>query len=146
MYISIICCIILFAVIIIQQIEFGNKLNKIEKENTEEIALERAKAIKQSKAVTQGQINENIIPLFEDFPYNSKEIRFSGQPTDYIVYENMEAVRVGSTEAKISIILADVKTNTSGLTHVQKAIKNAVDNNRVRFETWTIKDNKLKIK
>ena len=58
----------------------------------------------------------------------------------------MSAFRDGS-DAQISIILADVKVGSAQRTKVQNAIKKAVEEGRVKFETWTVdKDNKIKIK
>lgn len=122
------------------------EIDRIKAQHKVDVDSERKAAIKQSKAVIKGQVNEHIIPLFEDFPYKASEMRFSGAPTDYIVYRNMDVVREGSTEAKIEIIFADVKTGSSHLSNVQRAVKNALDEGRVRWETWTINDNKLKIK
>lgn len=112
----------------------------------ESIKAEREDAVKRSKSVTRGNIAQEFIPLFPDFPYQMSECRFFGAPLDYIIFENMSAVRDG-TNIKINVVFADVKVNTAQKTKVQNAIKDAIDNGRVRFETWQIDENKkIKIK
>lgn len=112
-------------------------------ENT--ITEERVKAIKQSKAVITGKINEETIPLSVDIPYNLRDLKFSGQPIDYIVYDGMTQLR-DTGEGEINIIFADVKTNSASRSKIQNAIKDAILNNRFTFETWQVKQNKLNIK
>ena len=110
-----------------------------EKHNIE-IIEERADAIKKSKAVIRGQFSEHMIPLFPDFPYSASDCKFSGQPIDYIVFNNMNSLRDGK-EAPVDIIFADVKVGKAQRTKVQNAIKKAVEQGRVRWETWRIDEN-----
>lgn len=105
-----------------------------------EILENRADAIKQSKSVTRGQVSEHLIPIFPDFPYNASECKFSGQPIDYIVFKGMNDVRDGR-EATVEIIIADVKVGAAKRTKVQNAIKKAIENKAVRWETWRIDEN-----
>lgn len=120
---------------------FANIISNLQ----ESIKKEREDAIKQSKSVISGQTNENTISLFSNFPYNTQDIKFSGNPLDYLVFNGMTKLR-DTNEGDIEIIFADVKTNTSSNTKIQNAIKKAIINNRVRFETWKVIDNKLIIK
>lgn len=139
--------IILFIVIIRQDILHKKEVAKIKDECKAVIESERKQAIKQSKATIKGQITEHILPMFKEFPYKLSECRFAGAPIDYIIFENMDQIREGSTEAKVNIIFADVKVNKSANSPVQNAIKDAVKNNRVRFEQWKVSESdELKIK
>lgn len=137
--------IILFAILIRQDILHKQELKEIKDNYELNLEAERKQAIKQSKAVIKGQVMEHMLPMFKDFPYKFVECRFSGQPIDYVVFENIDQIRQGSTEAKVNIILADVKTNASGLTNVQRAIKKAVEAGRVKFEVWSFEHDKLHI-
>lgn len=63
-----------------------------------------------------------------------------------MVFENMTSVRDG-TDVKVNVVLADVKVNKAQRTKVQNAIKDAVEGGRVRWETWTVAEDKtIKIK
>lgn len=136
----------LLALMLRMNILHKKELSSIMERHSEELEAERANAIKKSKSVIRGQVSEQLIPLFPDFPYRIDECKFSGQPIDYIVFNGMNDIRDGK-EAIIDIILADVKVGQAQRTKVQNAIKNAIDNKRVRWETWRIgEDNKIKIK
>lgn len=137
---------ILLVCIIALVLYFTKKIDKINQEHKKKITTERIEAIQQSKSVTRGQVTEHLLPLFPGFPYSMSDVKFSAQPIDYLVFEGMSAFRDGK-DAQISIILADVKVGSAQRTKVQNAIKKAVEEGRVRFETWVIdKDNKIKIK
>ena len=139
--------VILFIIIIRQDILNKQEIKEIQDRYKADVDFERKQAIKQSKAVIKGQVTEHILPMFKDFPYKMSECRFAGAPIDYIIFENMDQIREGSTEAKINIIFADVKVNKSANSPVQNAIKDAVKNNRVRFEQWKVSEsNELKVK
>ena len=133
----------------LQNLRYKNKINKLEGLYKSSLKIEKEKAIKQSKSVIKGQVNEHLIPLFPDFPYNLSECKMSGQPIDYIVFEGMDSYRdsVAFKEPQISIIFADVKVGKAQKTKVQNGIKKAVEEGRVRFETWNItENNKIDIK
>lgn len=137
---------ILLVCIIALVLYFTKKIDKINQEHKKKVAAERIEAIQQSKSVTRGQVTEHLLPLFPGFPYSMSDVKFSAQPIDYLVFDGMSAFRDGK-DAQISIILADVKVGSAQRTKVQNAIKKAVEEGRVRFETWTVdKDNKIKIK
>lgn len=117
--------------------------NKYYKEKLEKISKE---AVAKSKAVIRGQVAEEIVPMFKNFPYTLSDLKFFGQPLDYIVFENMSAVRDG-IDKEITIVFADVKSNTARNSKVQNAIKKAIANKNIRFENWNIDlEGNLKIK
>lgn len=69
------------------------------------------------------------------------DCKFSGQPLDFLVFKGMSDLRDG-INTEIEIIFADVKVNTSKRNKIQNEIKKAIENNRVRFETWNINNDK----
>ncbi len=106
----------------------------------------REDTINQSRSTIRGQVSEQIIPIFPDFPYNLGDCYFSGKPLDFTVFENLTSLRDGNKDAKVNIILADVKYNRAKRSPYQNAIKEAIEQGRVRFETWRIlPDNSIKI-
>lgn len=87
---------------------------------------------KKSSEVRLGQISENIIPFLEDFPYDSKNIRGLFNPIDLLCFE------------KDAIVFVELKSGGSKLSPKQKNIKELVEENKVRFETWRLDENGLK--
>lgn len=143
--ISLVVMFLLILIIVFIITQHSKQIEEIEDQHKEEIKIQRAQAIAQSKAVTRGQVTEQMLPLFPDFPYKMSECKFSGQPIDYIVFEGMDTFRDAET-GQISIIFADVKVGSAQRTKVQNGIKKAVEEGRVRFETWIVNNNKIKIK
>lgn len=99
-------------------------------------------ALQKSRNVVRGQVAEELLPLFPDFPYVLSDCKFIGRPIDYIVFEGMSDKR-DTKEGEITIVLADVKVNKSTRNPVQNAIKRAVEAGRIRFETWQVVDGNI---
>ncbi|GEM_PF-1572445 len=122
-------------------------IDRIRKRHKGELEIARQTAIKQSKTTIRAQVSEEVLPLFSEFPYNIGDLKLFGKPIDYVCFEGMNEFRDGNKEKEITIIFADVKTGKAVKSPVQRAIKNAIDNGRIRFEEWRIdENNKLKIK
>lgn len=138
-------CIIIYIFYRLEVRELKNSIEDIHKDYKEIIVKERADAINKSKSVIRGAVSEEMIPLLKDFPYTLSDCKFSGQPIDYIVFNGMSTIRdIGKGD--IEIIIADVKTGNATTSKVQNAIKKAVINKNIRFETWIVKDGLIKIK
>lgn len=87
----------------------------------------RADAINRSQAVITGKVSENVAPFMPLFPYNPKDVRFVGNPIDLIVFD-------GASEGCLrDVIFLEVKTGRSSLASVQKQIRAAVSEGRVRW-------------
>lgn len=89
----------------------------------------RAQALEQSRAVIRGQVSEQLVPMFEAFPFDAADARFLGHPIDFIVFDGL------SEEADdLEVVLVEVKTGRARLTAREAAIREAVEAGRVRFE------------
>jgi predicted Holliday junction resolvase-like endonuclease len=121
------------------------KLKKEQAETLENFNTRINKALQRSKNVLRGQVAEELLPLFSEFEHNLSDCKFMGQPIDYVVFKGMSDVR-DLESGEISVIFADVKVNTSRTTKVQNAIREAIKAGRISFETWHVKDGKLRVK
>lgn len=76
-----------------------------------------------------GKITEHLIPFHINFPFNPKDVRFIGSPIDLIVFD-------GCSEKKDDIIIyiVEIKTGNSKMTELQKKIKAAVINGKIRWQ------------
>lgn len=126
-------------------LKLNGNLKQLKEDQEKEIAITRQESLIASRNTVRGQVSEELAPLFPGFPYNLSDCKFSGSPHDYLVFNNMSAIRDGDKTKALEIIIAEVKTNKGRPTIIQKAIKEAINNGRVRFETWRIVDNKLTI-
>lgn len=134
-----------------------NKNNKITKEYERKIsdlndlreksnkeAAERA--LKASRNALKGNISEIFCPFHNGFPYKAADCTFSGKPIDFIIFNNLEEYREGEKSIdEIEIVFVEVKSNLkASLSKVQSAIKKAVEDGRVRFETYRYDENTVK--
>ena len=107
--------------------------NKIEKQ----IQSERNDAVKRSRAVIGGQVTEQLAPLFPDFPARYDEVKFLGKPVDFIAFKGLEESSDSGEKCYVDeVLFIEVKTGNSALSTRERAIKQAVDEGRVRYVVW----------
>lgn len=108
-------------------------------ESYKELVKEQSKtALAKSRSVLKGQIAEQMFGLLASNPYKLEDMRFSGQPIDYIVFDGLsECAETGRID---QVVLIDVKTGNARLSKTQQLVKEAIADKRVRFETFRIDD------
>ena len=90
-------------------------------------AAVRGDAVVRSQAITAGKIHEQLLPYFPDFPYNPKDVRFLGSPTDLIVFD-------GLAEGEVKrVIFLEVKTGGSCLTARERSLRDAIQAGEVEW-------------
>lgn len=99
----------------------------------------REEAIKKSQQVILGKVTEHLTPYLAQFPYNPKDVRFIGSPIDLIVFKGLDDGRVEE------VILIEIKTQESKLSGRQREVRDAIENKRVRFETFRVSGDKVEI-
>lgn len=82
---------------------------------------------KKSSETRLGQISEQIAPFLSDYPFDSKQARFIGDPIDLISF----------SEDKITFI--EVKSGESQLTKRQRQIRDMIKEGKVDFMIYRIK-------
>ena len=126
------------------------KVIKLHEELTEEIRLSdkkvraaRKDAVKRARAVTHGFSSENLAPLINN-QWDPKDYRHMGDPIDYLVIAGMNKVRQNKAGIPVEeIILLDIKTGKSQLNTIQRSIRDAVVNKKVRFAIYKTETHKL---
>ena len=113
--------------------ELHKQISELSIKHQQAITTARADAIVKSKAVTRGQVVESFIP-FTIGNLNPRDFKHLGDPIDYIVFSGVYNSR--DTEPTVNeILFVEVKTSKSRLTKVQRAVRDCIKNNRVRFLT-----------
>ena len=89
----------------------------------------REDAIKRSEAVVTGKVTEHLIPFFQDFKYNPKNVRFLGTPVDLVIFD-------GLSEGEVkNIVFVEVKTGkTANLSTRERQVRDCVQNKNVIWE------------
>lgn len=101
-------------------------------------------ALTSSRNTIKGSMSEKFCPFQDNFPYAPADCSFLGKPIDFIIFNNIEKYRDNEGDVNvddIEIVFLEVKTGKSTLTKVEKAIQHAIQNKRVRFETYRYQDN-----
>lgn len=96
----------------------------------------RKDALRRSQAVQHGFSSENFAPLLSDHDWSHKDFRHLGDPVDFLVVDGMEAIRKVDSKGKVEVVLLDIKTGKAGLNTIQRRIRDAIVDGRVRFATY----------
>lgn len=88
---------------------------------------EKQKALNKSRSILKGQLSEQFAPFGPEFPCSTTECSFLGKPIDFIGYRGLDNKFVEE------VLFIEIKSGTSQLTPVQKSVKRAIQEGRVRF-------------
>ena len=112
------------------KLKFEQKVEEFLEKEEERI---RADAIKRSASILSGKALEKLVPFLEIFPYDAHDIRWLGDPIDFIVFDGLK-----KKELK-QIVFCEVKSGESKLSETQRRIKELVENKKVKWEEFKIK-------
>jgi predicted Holliday junction resolvase-like endonuclease len=70
-----------------------------------------------SKAVHLGFSAEQLAPYLPGFKYNPADVRFLGQPVDFVVFDGLTGGELRQ------VIIVEVKTGKSSLSKIERQIK-----------------------
>jgi len=115
-----------FILMRIQISRYESEIYSLVKEN-------RKDAVKRSRSVLSGLVNEQLAPYLPNFPFNPSEIKFLGKPIDFIVFSGLDE------KAIKEVVFVEVKTSRSILSRTERSLKDAIDAKRVRWYEYRIK-------
>jgi len=86
-------------------------------------------ALQRQRPILKGNISEELAPFLPGFPKDLKlsEARFVGKPIDFIVFKGMDDKNI--TE----VVFLEVKTGESHLNTIERTLKNAIEEKKVRW-------------
>lgn len=102
---------------------------------TEELRI-RKDAKARSKSIIKGLTQEHFAPFWIAPGLDPRDFRFVGDPVDYVICRGASAVSSGLQDHVDEVILMDVKTGKAQLSKVQRRIRDAINEGRVRFAVY----------
>ena len=93
-------------------------------------------SVNRSRSVLRGKTTEHFAPITEEFlkEFVPSDAKFIGSPIDYIIFSGAGSITDGE-EKDIEIVFMDIKTGKARLTKVQRAIKKAIEEKKIRWKT-----------
>ncbi|HYM39002.1 MAG TPA: Holliday junction resolvase-like protein [Thermoplasmata archaeon] len=92
----------------------------------------REDSVKKSRSTLTGKLLEQLGPFLPDFRYDPTEVRFIGSPVDCLIF-----VGASAEECK-EVVFLEIKSGRSKKSKVQRRIREAVEQSRVRREEYRI--------
>ncbi len=134
--ILILCAVAAF-LLLFAGIQLGMLIGRLKAERhfSSRMEGERSDAVKRSRAVLGGQFSEQLAPFLPDFPGDPTEVRFIGKPVDFISFSGASRGTVDE------VLFIEVKTGGSALSPVERSLRNAVQDGRVRYVEYRIPRN-----
>ncbi len=119
--------------------EYEQYIQDLIEQHQDEIKRARQRSVASSRATIKGQLAEQFAPLLPQYPYLPSDSKFFGDPIDYVVFDGYTDLRDGTGHPDdIEVIFIDIKSGGARLSKGQEAIKRAIEQGRVRFETVRI--------
>ena len=112
------------------QAKYEEKLLKRNAKLEKNRKLTTEKATITTRAVNIGKNLEKILPIMEDFKWQLPDCRFLGDPIDLLTFNGLSKNNIDS----ISFI--EVKSGKARLNKSQKLVKEAVEDNRVKYRVF----------
>ena len=97
-----------------------------------ELPNHRKNAILKSRAVLTGQFSEQLAPFLPDFEFKPTECRFIGKPVDFLVFRGLDNREIDE------VVFVEVKSGGARLSNVERRLKEAVIDKRVRCEEYRV--------
>ena len=118
LFVLALCCALFFVLgTLFARVVFAASLSK-------KIAVERADAVKKSRAVLGGLAGEQVAPFMPGFPCNPADARFVGKPVDFVAFP-------GAADGdEIKEVLGDVKF-FNGAESLAKHLKEVLEEKEV---------------
>ena len=85
-------------------------------------------AIKGSQAAVAGKVFERLAPYLPGFGYNPRDVRFVGDPVDFIVFDGL------SEDQCHRIVFVEVKTGASSLSSRERKVRDAIKAKRIEWQ------------
>ena len=101
----------------------------------------REDSLRRSRSSIKARITEQIVPILPNFAYNASDMRFLGDPIDYVVFDGYTEAKDAGVPDIREIVFVEVKQGKASLTKEQRLIKEAVEAHRVRWEVVRPDDN-----
>ncbi len=95
----------------------------------------RKDAVKRSRAILNGQLNEQFAAYLPGFPGNAMDSHFLGKPIDFICFSGLN-----EKDEVDEIVFIEVKTGQSSLSAREKSVKKAIEEGRIRYEVYNVRE------
>ncbi|MBU5537272.1 MAG: Holliday junction resolvase-like protein [Candidatus Aenigmatarchaeota archaeon] len=92
----------------------------------------RRDAIERSARTLSGKALERLIPFLDKFPYNAHDLRWLGDPIDFVIFDGY------SEKSPRQIVFCEVKSGESNLNKVQNEIKKLIENKKIGWFEFRI--------
>ena len=136
-----------------QNLDFQKRIETIIKTNDDQIGIlklshqreiekTRIQSVDTSRFVLKAKMAETIAALLPGFEYLPSDCRFIGDPIDYIIFNGYTELKDhGEKDEVLEVVLLEIKQGNAALSKGQRAIKKAINGNRVSFKEVRISDN-----
>ena len=106
-------------------------------ESWEKYEMQKAleKTVNLQRPILKGKISEQLFPILYEKEGNLSDLRFLGNPIDYIKFDGLSDLNEGG---KIQIKFIEIKTGNAKLNKNEEAVKKAVQDKEVYWDEITI--------
>lgn len=122
--------------LILKNIQWKYKFEQRVRERVEKEERKiREDAILRSARTLSGKTLERLIPFLERFNYDPHDVRWLGDPVDFVVFDGYSRNNGNNLD---QIVFLEVKSGQSNLKKIQSRIKQIINERKVKWEEFRI--------
>ena len=126
--------------------DFGMAANKFEGKKAEMKKKATAKGRIQAEQDMKNLIKTSLIPIYQQMPYDPRDISIIGNPVDFVVFDGANKVRMKEQDFVKEVILLSKETSNAYSQKLHKSIHDVIQNKEYEWKTAKVLDGNIEFK
>ena len=119
--------------------KFEDKKSEMKKKATDKGRLQAEQDMKKL-------IKNSLVPIYQQMPYDPRDISIIGNPVDFVVFDGANKVRMKEQDFVKEVVLLTKKTNNAYSQKLHKSIHDVIKNNNYEWKTAKVLDGNIEFK
>jgi len=126
--------------------DFGIAANKFADEKAELKKKATDKGRLQAEQDMKNLIKNSLVPIYQQMPYDPRDITVLSHPVDFVVFDGANKVRMKEQDFVKEVVLLTKKTNNAYSQKLHKSIHDVIQNKEYEWKTAKVLDGNIEFK
>ena len=126
--------------------DFGIAANKFADEKAELKKKATDKGRLQAEQDMKNLIKNSLVPIYQQMPYDPRDITVLSHPVDFVVFDGANKVRMKEQDFVKEVVLLSKKTSNAYSQKLHKSIHDVIQNKEYEWKTAKVLDGNIEFK